>query len=41
MLYSPSEVSLKVGGGHAVTITEDTAYPMEDEIRFTIRMSGK
>ena len=41
MLYSPSEVSLKVGGGHAVTIGEDTAYPMEDEIRFTIRMSGK
>ena len=27
MLYSPSEVSLKVGGGHAVTIGEDTPIP--------------
>lgn len=41
MLYSPSEVTLQVGGGRAVTITEQTAYPMEGEVRFTIRMKGK
>ena len=41
MVYSPSEVTLKVGGGREVTITEDTVYPMGDEIRFEIRMSGK
>ena len=41
MVYSPSEVTLKVGDGREVTITEDTVYPMGDEIRFEIRMSGK
>lgn len=41
MVYSPSEVTLKVGGGREVTITEDTVYPMGDEIRFEIRMSGR
>lgn len=40
MLYSPCEVSLKAGG-HMVTITEDTAYPMEEQVRFTIRIEGK
>lgn len=41
MLYSPSEVRLRVGGGQMVTITEDTAYPMDEQVRFTIRMQGK
>lgn len=41
MCYSPSQVTLRVGGGRTVTITEQTAYPMEEEVRFTIRMKGK
>ena len=41
MVYSPSEVTLKVGDGREVTITEDTVYPMGDEIRFEISMSGR
>lgn len=41
MVYSPSEVTLKVGDGREVTITEDTVYPMGDEIRFEVRMSGR
>lgn len=41
MLYAPSEVTLQAGRGRTVTIAEETAYPMEEEIRFTIRMSGR
>ena len=40
MLYSPSEVTLEAGG-RQVTITEDTAYPVEEEIRFTLRIAGR
>lgn len=41
MVYSPSEVSLKVGSGSTVTITEETFYPMDDQIAFTVRMPKK
>lgn len=40
MVYSPSEVTLKVGQGREVTITEETSYPMSDRIKFTISMRG-
>lgn len=40
MVYSPSEVTLMVGNGRSVSIVEDTAYPMEEVIRFRISMSG-
>ncbi|QQQ73556.1 RICIN domain-containing protein [Saccharothrix sp. 6-C] len=35
-LYGPSAVTVKVGDGTAVTITEDTAYPFGDTIRFRV-----
>jgi hypothetical protein len=35
-LYSACEVRAKVGNGTDVQITEDTHYPFEDTIRFTI-----
>lgn len=41
MLYAPSEVTLKVGNGRDVTILEETLYPMDEEIRFTVSMSGR
>ncbi len=34
--YGPCSVSARVGGGLEVTITEDTAYPFGEEIRFTV-----
>lgn len=41
LIYSPSEVTLRVGDGRTVTIAEQTAYPMEEEIRFSVRMTGR
>ena len=41
MIYSPSEVTARVAGGVTVTITEDTAYPMEGKITFTVALPGK
>ena len=41
LIYSPSEVTLRVGDGRMVTIAEQTAYPMEEEIRFSVRMAGR
>ncbi len=38
LAYSPSEVTAKVGNGSTVKITEDTYYPMDDKIVFTIRI---
>ncbi len=35
-LYSASEVKVKVGDGTTVTIAEETTYPFEDTIRFTL-----
>lgn len=41
MIYSPSEVTLSVGSGRTVTITEETFYPMDDVVTFTVRMPKK
>ena len=38
LAYSPSEVTAKVGNGCLVKITEDTCYPMDDKIRFTVKI---
>ena len=37
MAYSPSEVTAKVGDSFTATISEETLYPMDDRIHFTIR----
>ncbi len=34
--YAPSEVSLLVGSGVEVRITEETGFPFRDEVKFTI-----
>lgn len=36
MVYAPCSVEAKVGDGTVVRITEDTAYPFEGSIRFTV-----
>ena len=41
MVYAPCEVTLETGNGREVTITEDTAYPMEGTVRFGISMQGR
>jgi len=41
MIFSPSEVTAKVADGCRVKITEDTFYPMDDKIRFTINIEDK
>lgn len=41
LVYSPSEVTAKVGNGQLVKITEETSYPMDENIRFTITLQGK
>ena len=38
-VYAPSSVQAKVAKGIPVTITEDTAYPFEEQIRFTITIA--
>lgn len=38
LVYAPCEVNAKVAGGTEITLTEDTAYPFRDEVRFTIGM---
>ena len=37
MAYSPSEVTAKVGDSFTATISEETLYPMDDRLHFTIR----
>jgi len=37
VMYAPSEVTAKVADGTKVTILEQTRYPFEDDIRFTIK----
>ncbi|WP_243732517.1 beta-L-arabinofuranosidase domain-containing protein [Pedobacter metabolipauper] len=37
LVYSPSEVTTKVAGGIEVTILEETNYPFEESIRFTLK----
>ena len=39
LIYSPSEVTAKVSDGRLIKITEDTAYPMDDKITFTIQLA--
>ena len=41
LAYAPSEVTAKVADGVAVKIVEDTYYPMDDKIRFTLRIDDK
>lgn len=41
LAYSPSEVTAKVGNGVLVQMTEDTFYPMNDKIRFTLKIQDK
>jgi hypothetical protein len=38
-LYAPCEVKAKVGEGATVTIVEQTRYPFEDNIEFTVKTS--
>lgn len=37
LIYSPSEVTAKVAGGTSVTFEEETNYPFEESIKFTLR----
>jgi len=37
LLYGPSEVETKVGNGQVLRIIEDTHYPFDETIRFTIQ----
>lgn len=41
LVYSPSEVTAKVGNGVSVRVVEETAYPMDDKIRFTLGIQTK
>ena len=41
MVYAPSKVTLAVGDGREVTITEDTSYPMDGTLVFTVNMKGR
>ena len=36
-LYGPSTVEYGLGGGLSVRIVEETAYPFEEQVRFTFR----
>ncbi len=41
LVYSPSEVTAKVGSGITVRLTETTAYPMDDAILFSLSIQDK
>ncbi len=41
LAFSPSEVTAKVGNNCLVTITEETLYPMNDQIAFTLTIGDK
>ncbi|WP_353195042.1 beta-L-arabinofuranosidase domain-containing protein [Parapedobacter defluvii] len=41
LVYSPSEVTAKVGEGSLVKIVEETNYPMDDKLVFTIHLVDK
>lgn len=41
LVYSPSEVSLKVGNNVPITVTEETNYPFNENIKFTINIAKK
>jgi hypothetical protein len=38
--YAPSTVNAKVANGIAISITEETHYPFEEQIRFTVNTSA-
>jgi len=41
LVYSPSEVTTKVAGGVQVTWKEETGYPFEETVRFTLKSNKK
>lgn len=41
LVYAPSRVKAKVAGGTEVQITEETAYPFEETIRFKLSFTDK
>ncbi len=41
LVYAPSEVKAKVANGKEVCITEETAYPFEEAIHFTISFTER
>ncbi len=41
LVYAPSQVEAKVGNGVSVKVKEETGYPFEEEIRFTITFPEK
>lgn len=41
LVYAPSTVTARVAGGTNVRITEDTAYPFDESIRFTISFEDR
>jgi hypothetical protein len=41
IMYNSCTTSAKVGNGTAITLTEDTKYPYEEEVRFTLKTAQK
>jgi len=41
LVYAPSNVTAKVANGTEVRIVEDTAYPFEENVRFTVSFTDK
>jgi len=41
LVFSPSEVTAKVANGVQVRISEDTYYPMDDKIKYTVNILDK
>lgn len=41
LVYSPSEVSLRVSGDVPVTIVEETGYPFNETVRFKMQIGSK
>lgn len=41
LVYAPSEVTTRVAGNVPVTITEETSYPFEESIQFTIKTKAE
>lgn len=36
LVYAPSKATIRVAGGNEIEVTEDTNYPFEEQVRFTI-----
>jgi len=41
LVYSPSEVKLKVADGKEITFTEETNYPFQESVKFSLTMDKK